>query len=160
MEYHFATKALRHNAFNVDNLLCLSAFVANSRASCQTETITTGSKIQHFAYNFVKLVEFISINRMYRPRDFEFISISADDVEKKDRVLKFLQKHQASNKNYLFSGNKYKLIEAIDPAWQGALPYTILVEPGGKVVYRKQGEMDPYELKKTIVNNHLLGKYP
>jgi thiol-disulfide isomerase/thioredoxin len=104
--------------------------------------------------------ELISINRMYRPRDFEFVSISADDPDKTDRALKFLQKREASNRNYLFVGSKYKLIEAIDPSWQGALPYTILVEPGGKVVYRKQGEIDPYELKKTIVNNHLLGKYP
>ncbi len=104
--------------------------------------------------------EFISINRMYRPRDFEFISISADDPAKKDRVLKFLVRNQASSKNYLFSGDKYKMIEAIDPSWQGALPYTVLVEPGGKIVYKRQGEADAYELKKTIVNNHLLGKYP
>jgi len=52
------------------------------------------------------------------------------------------------------------MIEAIDPKWQGALPYTILVEPGGKIVYAKQGEIDPYQLRKIIVNNHLLGKYP
>ncbi|MDR3713822.1 MAG: redoxin family protein [Puia sp.] len=105
--------------------------------------------------------EFVSINRMYRDRDFEFISISADDPEKKDKVLKFLQKQQASNHNYLFStDDKYKLIEAIDPAWQGALPYTLLVEPGGKIVYSKQGSIDPAELKKTIVENHLIGRYP
>ena len=104
--------------------------------------------------------EFITINRMYRPRDFEFVSISADNPAKKEQVLKFLVRNQASSKNYLYSGNKYKMIEAIDPNWQGALPYTLLVEPGGKIVYGKQGEIDPYQLKKAIVNNHLLGKYP
>jgi thiol-disulfide isomerase/thioredoxin len=104
--------------------------------------------------------DFISINRMYRDRDFEFISISADETDKKDRVLKFLQKQQASCKNYLCVDDKYKLIEAIDSSWQGALPYTVLVEPGGKIVYRKEGAVDVYELKKTIVNNHLIGKYP
>jgi len=31
---------------------------------------------------------------MYRDRDFEFISISADDPEKKDKVLKFLQSNR------------------------------------------------------------------
>jgi peroxiredoxin len=104
--------------------------------------------------------DFISINRMYRPRDFEFVSISADNPEKAPQVLKFLVRNQASSKNYHYFGNKYKMMEAIDPQWQGALPYTILVEPGGKIVYAKQGEIDPYQLKKTIVNNHLLGKYP
>jgi hypothetical protein len=54
--------------------------------------------------------------------DFEFISISADDPAARDKVYKFLKKNQASNTNYLFnSDNKYKLIEAIDPKWQGGL---------------------------------------
>jgi thiol-disulfide isomerase/thioredoxin len=104
--------------------------------------------------------EFITMNRMYRARDFEFISVSADELAKKDKVLKFLQKSQASNTNYLFSvDDKYKLIEAIDPNWQGALPYTVLVEPGGKIVYAKQGPVDPDEMKKLIVENHLIGRY-
>ncbi len=82
---------------------------------------------------------------MYRDRDFEFISVSADDPEKKDRVLKFLQKQQASNRNYLFStDDKYKLIDAIDPNWQGALPYMLPVEPGGKIVYARQGLIGRY----------------
>jgi len=104
--------------------------------------------------------EFISINRMFRRRDFEFISISADDPGKKEKVLKFLQQQQASNTNYLFYiDDKYKLIEAIDPNWQGALPYTILVEPGGNIVYSKQGPIDPAEIKRLIVDNKLIGRY-
>jgi peroxiredoxin len=104
--------------------------------------------------------EFIAINRMFRRRDFEFISISADDPAKKEKVLNFLQQQQASNTNYLFSiDDKYKLIEAIDPQWQGALPYTILVEPGGKIVYGKQGPVDAAELKQLIVDNKLIGRY-
>ena len=104
--------------------------------------------------------DFITINRMYRGRDFEFISISADNPEKKDKVLKFLQKQQASNTNYLFSvENKYKLIDIIDPQWQGALPYTVLVEPGGKIVYAKQGRIDVPEMKKRIVEHPLIGRY-
>lgn len=103
---------------------------------------------------------FIEMNRMYRGRDFEFISISADKPEIKDKVLKFLQKQQASGTNYIFSlDDKYKLIEAIDPAWQGALPYTLLVEPGGKIVYARQGIIDPAQMKKTIVENHLIGRF-
>lgn len=104
--------------------------------------------------------EFITINRMYRGRDFEFISISADSPDKKDKALKFLQQQQSSVKNYIFSvDDKYKLIDAIDVNWQGALPYTILVEPGGKIVYAKQGIIDPAEMKKTIVENKYIGRY-
>jgi peroxiredoxin len=108
----------------------------------------------------VEFPEFISMNRMYRRRDFEFISISADEPAKKGKALQFLQKQEASNTNYIFNiDDKYKLIEAIDPKWQGALPYTVLVEPGGKIVYAKEGPIDPAELKKAIVDNHLIGRY-
>ncbi len=104
--------------------------------------------------------DFVTINRMYRGRDFEFISVSADNPEKGDKVLKFLQKQQASNANYLFSvDDKYKLIDIIDPKWQGALPYTILVEPGGKIVYAKQGTIDPAEMKRTIVDHPMIGRF-
>ncbi|MEO5683658.1 MAG: redoxin family protein [Chitinophagaceae bacterium] len=104
--------------------------------------------------------EFITMNRMYRKRDFEFVSISADDPSKKDKALQFLQKQQASATNYIFNmDDKYKLIEAIDPKWQGALPYTLLVEPGGRIVYSKQGTIDAAELKKLIIDNHLIGRY-
>jgi peroxiredoxin len=104
--------------------------------------------------------DFITINRMYRGRDFEFISISADNPTNKEKVLKFLKKQQASNKNYLFSvDDKYKLIDIVDPKWEGALPYTILVEPGGKIVYAKQGPIDPAMMKKKIVENPMIGRY-
>ena len=103
--------------------------------------------------------EFVIINRMYNARDFEFITISADEPSKKEKVHKFLKDKQAANKNYLFSGdNKYKLIEAVDPKWQGALPYTVLVEPGGKIVYAKQSTIDPLTMKKTIVENKYIGR--
>ncbi len=104
--------------------------------------------------------EFITMNRMYRKRDFEFISISADELSKQNKALQFLQKQEASTRNYIFSGeSKYKLIEAIDPKWPGALPYTMLVEPGGKIVYAKEGIIDPAEIKKMIVEDPAIGRY-
>jgi peroxiredoxin len=103
--------------------------------------------------------EFVIINRMYNARDFELITISADDPSKKEKVHDFLKKKQAANSNYIFTGdNKYQLIEAVDPNWQGALPYTVLVEPGGKIVYAKQSTIDPLLMKKTIVENKYIGR--
>jgi peroxiredoxin len=103
--------------------------------------------------------EFVIINRMYNARDFELITISADEPSKKEKVHDFLKKKQAANTNYIFTGdNKYKLIEAVDPNWQGALPYTVLVEPGGKIVYAKQSTIDPLVMKKTIVENKYIGR--
>ena len=104
--------------------------------------------------------DFITIDRMYRGRDFEFVSVSTDKLERKEKVLSFLKEREASNKNYIFSeSNIYQLIEAVDPDWKGALPYTLLVEPGGKIVYRQQGGIDPLKLKKMIVDHPMIGRY-
>jgi peroxiredoxin len=105
-----------------------------------------------------ELPSFVEINRMYRRRDFEFITISADKPDKKDKAQELLKKMQASGKNYIYnSDDKYKLIEAIDAKWQGALPYTLLIAPGGKILYRTQGSIVPQEMKKLIVEN--VGRY-
>lgn len=103
---------------------------------------------------------FMDINHMYRRRDFELVTVSADDPANKEKVLKFLKNNYASNTNHLYSlEDKYKMIEAVDPKWEGALPYTILVEPGGKIVYATQGQIDPQLIRKLIVENKLIGRY-
>jgi len=108
----------------------------------------------------VEFPEFVTMNRMYRGRDFEFVSICLDDLEKKDKALKFLKEKQASNKNYIFNiDDKYAFIEAIDPKWPGALPYTMIVEPGGKIVYGQQNIIDPAKIKKIIVDDPAIGRY-
>lgn len=96
---------------------------------------------------------FVDINRMYRNREFEVITISLDDLERKTKALNFLTKKQASMKNYIFKGDRYALIEAMDAKWEGSLPYTLLIAPGGKVIYGKQGVIDPLSLKKIIAES-------
>lgn len=96
--------------------------------------------------------ELIEINRMYRHRNFELLTICADSPKLNDKVLNFLKKNYASNRNFLFnSDDKYSLIEAVDKDWPGALPYTLIVKPGGEITYKKLGIIDPLEVKKEIV---------
>lgn len=102
--------------------------------------------------------DFVDINRMYRDRDFEFISLSADKLGQKDKALAFLQKREASNTNYIFAGEDiYDLIDVVDKDWQGSLPYTVLVDAEGKVLYKVEGTIDPFEVKRAIVDS--LGRY-
>ena len=104
--------------------------------------------------------DFIVLQRMFGARDFEFVSLSADKPDQEAKALKFLQEKFSAVPNYLFSEeDKYALIEAVDPNWNGALPYTILVEPGGKVVWSHQGEVDFYALKRAIVEHPKIGRY-
>lgn len=103
--------------------------------------------------------EFVAIQRMYGARDFEFVSISADKPDKRDKALEFLEKKESGVANYLFTGgDNYAMVEAFGDGWDGALPYTALVEPGGKLVWEHQGEVDFLELKKVIVEHEMMGR--
>ena len=98
--------------------------------------------------------ELITINRMYRHRAFEMITVAANFPDEEKQVLALLQKQQASGKNLLFGENdKYKLMGAFDKEWNNSLPYTVLIRPGGEIVYKQQGAIDPLELKRAIVKS-------
>ncbi len=100
-----------------------------------------------------ELPEFVTINRMYRGRKFEMVTISADDAEKMDSAQRLLSRTNVSCRNVLFdSGDRDDLFETLDPEWEGGLPYTALIAPGGNIVYRKQGQIDPVELKQVIAD--------
>ncbi|HET6253660.1 MAG TPA: redoxin domain-containing protein [Puia sp.] len=103
--------------------------------------------------------ELVTLNRMYRDRGFELVSISTDDSSARPKALRFLEKQQSSSPNYIYTGeDKYKLMEAVDPRWQGALPYSLLVEPGGRIVYAHQGAIDPEALRKIIFDDPYMGR--
>ncbi|MFZ0428640.1 MAG: redoxin domain-containing protein [Acidobacteriota bacterium] len=108
----------------------------------------------------IEYPELVEIHRMYKDRGFELVSLSADSPENREAALKFLKQKHSALRNLIFSlEDQYALIEAVDPAWDGALPYTLLVEPGGRVAYRKEGAIDPLELKRAIVGHELIGRY-
>jgi len=103
--------------------------------------------------------QLVTLNRMYRDRGFELVSISTDDSAARPKALKFLERQECSSPNYIYAGDdKYKLMETIDPKWQGALPYSLLVEPGGKIIYAKQGAIDPEQLRKLIFDSPYMGR--
>lgn len=108
----------------------------------------------------IEYPDLVELQRMYGQRYFEFVSLSSDKVENEEKVHEFLQKSHSAIQNYIYAeDDSYKLIEAVDPEWNGALPYTILIEPGGNIVWKCQGSVDMTELKKTIVEHPMIGRY-
>ena len=100
-----------------------------------------------------ELPEFVTINRMFRNRDFEMITVSADEPDSKDNSLEFLQKNNVAAINVLFNSDKRDdLFDTIDPKWEGGVPYTVLIAPGGEVVYRQHDSIDVHALKRKIAD--------
>src|SRR5882724_40636 len=96
--------------------------------------------------------DLVTLNRIYRIRDFEMTTVSVNDPDEQTKVLAFLKKQEASNKNLLFaSTDRDELINAFDPQWQGGVPFTVLIDDKGKVVYREDGSLDILAIKRAIV---------
>ncbi len=92
----------------------------------------------------IEMPELVNINRMYRGRAFEMVTISGDMPSKKDDVIKFLKDKQVSCTNYLFnSEDRTELGEVLDKGWEGGIPYTVIIKPGGEIIYRHTGAIEP-----------------
>ncbi|MEM7602335.1 MAG: redoxin domain-containing protein [Verrucomicrobiota bacterium] len=114
----------------------------------------------------------VEIGRQFETRGFDMITISTDSPEALGKAQTLLNRFHAAmpglteasveeegrnTNNYLYDGSSDELADALDPEWQGTLPYTIIITPDGEVVYRHSGEIDPDEVKRVIVDK--LGRW-
>ena len=100
-----------------------------------------------------ELSELVTMNRMYRGRDFNLVTISMDDAQEREAALKVLRDQHVSATNYIADiENRDKFADILDKDWPGPLPHTLLIAPGGKVVYRKNGPIEPQEVRRAIAD--------
>jgi peroxiredoxin len=98
-----------------------------------------------------ELSDFVTMNRMYRGRPFKLVTICLDDLEKKEALKVLREKHVAAT-NYILNMKDRDLFgDLLDKDWPGPVPYTLLIAPGGKVLYRKTGAIDPLTVRRAIV---------
>lgn len=113
--------------------------------------------------------ELVATSRKFGLRDFEFISISLDDPATIAEVKTFLEKHNAivpdklkpslkaegrKGNAYVFNdANTDALIQALDPEWPGPIPHTLVVAPGGEVIFRHNGIVEGDELRAKILEH-------
>jgi hypothetical protein len=91
---------------------------------------------------------------MFRGRDFDYVTVSANLPDERPGVLKALEKQHATGRNLQFaSEDTYAMQAAFDPKWEAGVPFTVLLAPDGKVLYQKQGEVDVLELRRIILGN-------
>jgi len=106
----------------------------------------------------IEFPDLVNMQRMYGGRHFEVVGISMDRPNQKEKVIDFLEDKQGAFTNYIYSeSDKEPMFELMDPNWQGNIPYTMIVMPGGDVVYRHDGIIDPLEVRKSIIE--LIGRY-
>jgi hypothetical protein len=92
--------------------------------------------------------------RMYRQRDFDMVTVSANMPDEQAGVLKRLQQLHASGRNLLFGSTDTGGMQvAFNPKWEAGVPYTVVISPQGKLLYEEQGEADILKLRRVILAN-------
>jgi hypothetical protein len=80
------------------------------------------------------------------------VTVSANYPDEKNGVLKMLQAQHAFSRNLQFgSEDTYGMQAAFDPEWDAGVPFTMVIAPGGKVLYQVQGEVDVIALRRVIL---------
>jgi thiol-disulfide isomerase/thioredoxin len=101
-----------------------------------------------------ELPQFETMYRMYGRRAFDLVTVSINYPDEQAGVLKALtEEHATSTNRILSSTDIYPQLAAFDPDWSAAVPYTLLIRPDGEVVYKRQGTVDPLQLRRLIIAN-------
>ena len=96
------------------------------------------------------------IYRMYSDRNFELVVVSMNEPGEKAAVAEWLNKTHATSRNLLFdSENSAALQKAFDPKWESSpdVPYTILLDADGNILYQTAEPVDQLQLRRTILAN-------
>lgn len=70
-----------------------------------------------------------------------------------DRLRPTVVAEGRTSNNYLYTGSSVdELAEALDPKWKGALPFSVLIDQQGRVLYRVEGMIDRDLVVKEVLN--------
>jgi thiol-disulfide isomerase/thioredoxin len=98
--------------------------------------------------------ELLTTYLWYRSRDFEFVSVALNTPDERVSVQKFLDEHHSAVRNLIIdTEDVYAVQAAFDPKWESGVPFTIVLAPDGKEIYRIEGEADILALRRTILGN-------
>ncbi len=95
--------------------------------------------------------ELVEINADYKDK-IDFIVVSLDDLAEINRdVPKFLVEMKAEMPAYLLkTQDEEATVSSISKDWKGGLPFTILLNEKGEIVYNRQGKVKPEILRSEI----------
>ena len=71
-----------------------------------------------------------------------------------DKIKPSLKAEGRKGNAYVFNeANTDGLIQALDPEWPGPIPHTLVVAPGGEVIFLHNGIVDGDELRAKILEH-------
>lgn len=102
----------------------------------------------------LEMPDMIQSYQWYNDRNFDFVTVSVDKPSVRANVERFLKQIHAPVRNLqVDSEDLFAIQKAFDETWESGVPFTMVIAPDGRVIYRKEGENDILRLRRTILAN-------
>jgi thiol-disulfide isomerase/thioredoxin len=88
----------------------------------------------------------------YRSRELDFVSVSVDEPGQRAGVEKFLkQAHSGVRNLQVDTDDVYGVMAAFDKTWESGVPFTIVIDPDGRVIYQHAGVVDVLQMRRVLL---------
>jgi hypothetical protein len=129
-------KALRENATSNKTLIVSFWHTGNRLSEAQFADLQTSFRMYSLS-----------------PRPVDMVTVSTDAPNKSDAVLAYLKSQFATSTNrQLASTDMAAMQSAFGMKWNAAQPFTVVIDPSGKVAYQKEGAIDIREVRRVILS--------
>jgi len=114
-----------------------------------------------------EMPDLAKVARRFSRRNFEIITLSLDEIGQQEKVERFLGKTRMvmsdtlkksvlkegrQTNNYIYEDASIDaLAEVLDPSWEGPIPFSLLLDPQGNVLFKRQGIVHEDELKDAAL---------
>jgi peroxiredoxin len=87
----------------------------------------------------------------HKERGFDLTTIAEGPAADESAVLEMLKGQLAWNPNKLYTGDHASLQTALGVTWKAGTPLTLVIAPGGKIVYQKDGKADILQARRQVL---------
>ena len=98
----------------------------------------------------------LKLRKTFADKGLQVVFVSVDDPSDLSAAEKFLRENQVDFKTFYKGKQSLKFVSEIYPNWSGAVPTTVLIGPGGKIVDAWEGDTSGEEFQ-TKIQPHLKG---
>ncbi|MCB2212643.1 TlpA family protein disulfide reductase [bacterium] len=97
-----------------------------------------------------EMPDLLKLYQVHRENGFKLLLVSADFTRQKDKAAEFLGSLGVNFQTYLKDQKDNEFINAIDPDWSGALPFSVLFAKDGSVIRTWEGMLTYEEVDDLL----------
>ncbi len=98
-----------------------------------------------------EMPELVGLADRFRDRNFELVTVNLEPPQTGEAALQFLREYNANLVNYrLDIPDTDTIAELLEGRWMGAIPFTMIINPVGDIVFWEHGLFDVDDVARQL----------